>query len=225
MRLYYMTDATCGPLILRDRRLKISTIPELNDPFELLGASIGEQQMRWIMKTLHEHWTQTLGMICFSDNWRSPVMWAHYAERHRGFCFGFDVSDRPELISRIDYVPERLRHALQHAKQLHGINETLLKQILTTKYLDWSYEHEYRLFAELKDRDPDGRYYVDFGPDLVLREIILGARCSLAPESVGAAIENPPQSIEIFTARPAFDSFQMVRNRSVPEMKIAADST
>jgi hypothetical protein len=222
MRLYYMTAEKWGPIILQDRRLKISTIPELNDPFELLGASIGEGEMRWIMKTLYKHWSETLGMICLSDNWHSPVMWAHYGEKHHGFCLGFDVAERPGLISKVDYVPDRLRYALQHTERLRGINEALLVQILTTKYQHWSYEHEYRLFTDLKDRDPDGNYYFDFGPDLVLREVLLGARCKRSPQSVAAEIKNPSQPVEVFKAQPASDSFRIVRDDAVPGIGVAA---
>jgi hypothetical protein len=222
MRLYYLTGQKWGPVILRDRRLKISRLEELNDPFELLGASIGEAQMRWIMETLHEHWAETLGMICLSDNWQSPVMWAHYGQKHHGVCLGFDVSDRPELISKIDYAPDRLRHVLQQSDRLLGVNEALLVQILRTKYQDWSYEHEYRLFTDLRDRDPDGNYYFDFGPDVVLREVILGARCELTSQSVASEIKNSPASVEVFKARPAFDSFRIVRDENVSSVVVTA---
>ena len=103
MLLYYMTTKQWAPVILRDRRLKISTIAELNDPFELLGASVGERKMRRALRILHAHWTRELGMICLTDNWHSPVMWAHYAEKHYGVCLGFDVSERPGLISKVDF--------------------------------------------------------------------------------------------------------------------------
>jgi hypothetical protein len=95
-------------------------------------------------------------------------------------------------------------------------------QILTTKYQDWSYEREYRLFSEIKDRDPDGRYYLDFGPDLILREVIIGARCKLSLQSIASEIKNPPRSVEVFKARPAFDSFRIVRDSAIPGITIDA---
>jgi hypothetical protein len=75
MRPYYMTSADVALIILKERRLKLSLFHELNDPFELLSASIGEKDMRHIVHALQAHWTKTKGVICFSDNWRSPVMW------------------------------------------------------------------------------------------------------------------------------------------------------
>jgi hypothetical protein len=124
MRLYYMTAAKWAPVILREKRLKISTIPELNDPFELLGASIGEKGMRQALEILHAHWARELGMICMTDNWHSPVMWAHYADKHYGICLGFDVSDRPGLISEVDYVPDRLQDRLTLDKSRWGVADS-----------------------------------------------------------------------------------------------------
>lgn len=215
MRLYYMTTQQWAPVILRNGRLKISTIPELNDPFELLGASIGERDMRNAMKILHEHWSRTLGMVCMTDNWSSPVMWAHYAEKHYGVCLGFEVADKPDLISKVDYVPDRLRDLLDRNRPLLGLDEDVIKRILATKYSDWSYEREYRLFAELKDQE-NGLYYLDFSADLVLREVILGARCKLEPKVIAREIRTPAARIEIIKARPAFDSFRVVRQLQVP---------
>jgi Protein of unknown function (DUF2971) len=220
MRLYYMTNQPCALLILKDRRMKISTIPELNDPFELLGASIGEAAMRRAMEILHPHWASTLGMICFTDDWGSPVMWAHYADKHYGLCLGFEVSDTPDEISEVSYVADRLRDLLDSEKPLFGMNEKIIRQILTTKHQDWAYEREFRIFVELKDQDADGRHYFEFGPILVLREVILGSRCRLSPRSVADTIGQSDRPIEIFKARPAFDRFRIVRDRDVEAIKV-----
>jgi hypothetical protein len=42
MRLYYMTSADIGLIILRERRMKLSLYNELNDPFELLSHALGD---------------------------------------------------------------------------------------------------------------------------------------------------------------------------------------
>lgn len=41
------------------------------------------------MRVYHED----CGILCFSKNWNNPVQWAHYADKHKGFCLGFDVPD------------------------------------------------------------------------------------------------------------------------------------
>ena len=30
-------------------------------------------------------------MLCFSEDWKEPVMWAHYGDKHRGICVGFNL--------------------------------------------------------------------------------------------------------------------------------------
>jgi len=51
---------------------------------------------------------------------------------------------------------------------------------MTTKATDWSYKCEYRAIARLTTPDPrTGLYYTDFGPQMQLREVIIGHRCSL----------------------------------------------
>jgi hypothetical protein len=147
-------------------------------------------------------------------------MWAHYAEKHYGLCLGFDVSDSPGVISKVEYVPDRLRDLLDRDKTLLGFDEAVVKKILTTKYSDWSYEREYRVFAELKDKEPNGLYYLDFGPNLVLREVVLGSRCELVPQAIADEIRNPDASVEVVKARPAFDSFRIVRQQRVPVVTI-----
>lgn len=214
-----MTGARWAPVVLRDRRLKISTIPELNDPFELLGASVGERDMRRAMRILHEHWVQTLGMVCMTDSWSNPVMWAHYAEKHCGVCLGFDVTDRPGVITQVEYVPDRLRNLLDQDKPLLGFNETNVQQILSTKYQEWSYEREYRVFAELKDQE-NGLYYPEFSDDIVLREVILGCRCKLDPKAVAQQVKPSEGRVRVIKARPAFDSFKIVRQQRGPVVVI-----
>ncbi|NUX99788.1 hypothetical protein [Paraburkholderia youngii] len=48
--------------------------------------------------------------------------------------------------------------------------------MLLTKFETWRYENEYRVMGELRDQDTDGHYYVDFGKDLMLREVVIGVR-------------------------------------------------
>lgn len=222
MRLYYMTSECWGLVILKERRLKLSTIPELNDPFELLGASIGEKNIRCIMARLHDHWSKDMGMICLTDNWHSPVMWAHYAEKHNGLCLGFDMPDDPSTIFKVDYKPDRLQNMLDIKKGLCGVDQEMIEKLLTTKYQDWSYEREYRLFAELNDKEQNGLYYLPFGKDLILREVILGARCKLSVAEVAEAVVKQQHSVHVIQAEPALNSFAIIQKKTVRSIDIKA---
>ena len=67
MRAYYFTSQEIAmEHVLPERRMKLSLVHEMNDPFELLSAQLTERDVRKLSRTLHAHWTQTKGVICFS---------------------------------------------------------------------------------------------------------------------------------------------------------------
>lgn len=221
MRLYYMTSLDVGLIILRERRLKLSEFKDLNDPFELLAVSLEDKLVRKMAKALREHWSSTIGVICFSDNWKSPVMWAHYGAKHYGVCLGFDVPDDAGLIGKVDYSPTRLAIELDKLNPTEAVTLDFLKALLHTKALEWEYEREYRVMADLSHREgPNNFAFVDFGPNLLLREVILGCRCTASIGAIAKATGRHTKSVQVLRARPAFREFAMVRNRTVTPINV-----
>jgi len=220
MRLYYMTSYEVALIILRERRMRLARFDNLNDPFELLSASMTDPEVRYLIKYLRDHWVRKIGIICMGLHWKSPVMWAHYARNHTGICLGFDVPD--DLAREVRYSSEREQVVLDMAKELRGINSELLQRITTTKYEQWSYEEEWRLFSKLEEKDPvNGEFYLPFGPTMTLREVIVGVRCKAPVGSFRKIIGRPESAIKIIKARPAFDSFTMVQQKNVTPIKIS----
>ncbi len=228
MRLYYMTSADIGQIILRERRMKLSLYSELNDPFELLSHALGDKLMRKAHKALKAHFTKTKGVICFSDNWKSPVMWAHYAQKHYGFCLGFDIPvghPDQEYVYAMNYEPERLRFEFEKEKWTEDVGLSFIRQIMTTKAKAWEYEREWRAMADLKKRDPNGFYYVDFSERMQLREVVLGARNTLSVGKVAKLVKEKgplPASVQVFRARVAHHAFSIVRNKEVAQVIVKA---
>lgn len=220
MRLYHMTSVDVAvDHILPERRMRLGRFDRLNDPFELLGASLNGDDERLIYKKLRKHWEKTLGILCMGKHWESPLMWAHYAKGHTGVCLGFDVPD--DLPKEIIYSPQRLQGLLDPTKPIRGLDEGVLNKVLTTKYAQWSYEEEWRLFSRLDEKDEkDGFYYVPFGPNLVLREIIVGARCAQPVKSFRQLVKPVEKSVKIIKARPAFETFTMVRQHRVSPITV-----
>jgi hypothetical protein len=91
---------------LRDRRLKLSLINELNDPFEFMAIDVGDKRVRRSFAKVKAIQSRTTGLLCFSTKWSNPLLWSHYADRHRGICLGFDVAR--ELVQPVDYAKERI---------------------------------------------------------------------------------------------------------------------
>lgn len=214
MRLYYLTAEQWAKKVIHERRVKISLFDELNDPFELLPHHLPTRDHRKVAKILREHLARQRGVICFSTNWESPVMWAHYGHKHYGMCLGFDVPD--ELAMQINYEPDRLNFDIDLSKYNAGLNADTVKSMLLTKFEAWRYESEYRVMAELKDQDADGHYYADFGETLTLREVVIGVRCETPQLEVASWIGEIGHDVEIRKARLAFKRFKVVEQRMQP---------
>jgi hypothetical protein len=60
-------------------------------------------------------------------------------------------------------------------------------------------------------QDPKtGLYYTDFGPQIQLREVIIGHRCAWNAASTRDLIGKVEMTVRICKARPAFGKFAMV---------------
>jgi hypothetical protein len=219
MRVYYMTSAKWAEVILKERRLKLARFGELNDPFELSLIDNRQRDTRRVVQLMTDHFHKTIGVICFGANWASPVMWAHYGDKHFGVAFGFDVPD--ELLTKIQYTDKKIE--VPFGKQLpkYGLSAALLNKVRMTKATDWSYEREYRVESALRIKDPvTGLYYVDFGPQLTLRDVIVGHRCAWIVHAIRPMLGTVTEPIRICKARPAFGRFEMVENKQIKAVTI-----
>lgn len=218
MRLYYLTSEHWAKVILKERRIKLSTVNELNDPFELLGASIGDKPARRIVQYVNKRLGEKFGMVCMSKTWQSPVMWAHYGDKHRGVCLGFDVAD--DAPKEVQYTPERLTHLLGERPRLSDIDRDALVDLITTKFQDWSYEREWRVFDSLRgdNQDPTSKlHFLSFHDEVFsLREVILGHRCPWTVQAAARTVGKVKKVVSIKKVRPSFQRFEMVRQQRMP---------
>ena len=207
MRVYKFLSAHFGLKSLSERRLKISTLEDLNDPFELLPYSMADRTLRIALRATRDEMARNHGVVCFSANWRDPVVWAHYADKHKGLCLGFVIPD--ERCKRVKYVAKRL--SLR-------VPPTLVdaQAMLFTKYENWKYEEEIRVWTTLNDID-QGLYFADFGENLRLVTVILGARCTVTKKEIVEVLRGPSTDISFVKARAGFREFEIVRDRRGPE--------
>ena len=154
MRLYHFIGPEFGLAAIGLRRLKISRIDRLNDPFELLAGTQSERLTREATRLIRSIIATHLGLICFSRDWRNPVMWGHYAQNHQGLCLGFDIDEA--IAMPVNYVTKRLPfdHYLDPATSKEEIF-ALAARFIATKYSHWRYEKEGRSWASLNPEGPD----------------------------------------------------------------------
>jgi hypothetical protein len=204
MRLYHFLNAKYGLEGIRNRRIKISRIMELNDPFEFLGADISDREFRKALKKTKSDMSKTKGILCFSKTWKNPLLWSHYADKHKGVCLGFDVSN--EIIEKVDYLSERFP-----VPQV--LDDAFMKKILFSKFEHWSYEQEYRAFIELEE-EIDGLFYSDFSDEIKLIRVIVGDQSKVSRAEISDALGSIGDEVEAFKARAGFTKFEVVRQQN-----------
>lgn len=193
------------------RRLKVSRFSKCNDPFELAAFSLKDGAVRkrhqeWLADTDKRH-----GLICFCRNWRSPVLWSHYADNHRGLCLGFDV--RPDNYVDVRYASERLFPDISMENFFQHVGEDQMPDLFATKFIHWSYEEEVRQLISF-ETEPGEICFYPYSDELRLRQIIIGPRSELCVEDIQEAIsEYGDGGVEIFQARLAFRRFEVVRQK------------
>jgi len=142
------------------------------------------------------------GILCFSADWKDPVIWAHYSDKHRGLCLGFDIPD--EKCKRIEYATKRLKLPAKP-------NLVDAEVLLFTKYINWAYEQEIRVWAALNTEE-NGLYFSYSGNKLQLVRVIAGASCSLSEREIMGALE-PQAGVSVIKARAGFKEFEIVKDK------------
>jgi hypothetical protein len=202
MLAYKFLDATFGLKSLSERRLKISTLEDLNDPFELMPFDLRNRANRLAVKRARDQLAAKRGMLCFSATWKDPVLWAHYADKHRGLCIGFEIPDQAAVTRLVEYVPNRLPFPL-------SLGLADIERMLFTKFQNWEYEQEVRIFLALNDRE-NGLYFRSFDNLLNPVVVIAGARCTLPKQTLRTALGVFSRTVKLIKSRAGFRSFEVV---------------
>ena len=222
-RLYHLTTAEFGITDIVLGRLKIARFSDLNDPFELKVRYI--KRYEHIIRGCLDEYNKEIGLLCFSADWINPVLWGHYADKHRGMCLGFDIPEK--LVEMVDYMNERINvpQLTQpgYSSAVMLSDKYLMERLRRTKSDNWKYEEEYRVLVpleeNLKEGDPkeDRRgslYFYPFGDDLRLMEVILGERCTLSLDAVQQLTRRLHPQAVAFRARTARQWFTIVAKDS-----------
>lgn len=211
LRVFHFCSAKNGLSNIELRRVKVSTFDSVNDPFELLCHNLGDAEYRRRMGRFKDSLVKGQGMICFSKSRKSPVQWAHYADRHRGVCLGFDVPD--EYVADVIYTEKRLE--LRAERLFEEGNHSLTEEVLMTKYKHWEYEEEVRAFGDLGVPDKEtGLYFQPFSENLVLKEVAVGFNSEISRSDLSQKLGDLSSGVSCYKVRPSFQSFEMVINQN-----------
>ena len=164
--------------ILESRRLFLSPWKILNDPYEAsfrvenknLGIVDSVQTNPYLLSkktaitdyiTLKDNAADP--RVCaFSTDWKSLLLWAHYADEHKGIAIGFEISsDNDSKI--IDVIYDSKIPLVSNP-----VSQDEMIVALTHKSEEWRYEGEARIVSF--DKTP----YIN----IVIREIVFGSEIS-----------------------------------------------
>lgn len=206
MKLYHFLKEEHGLSAVRDQRLKIARISELNDPFEYFHFDTSNYVTQAVLKERRRKANQKFGLICLSERFDDPVQWAHYGDSHRGMCLGFEVDDA-DLI-RVEYVDSRAS-LVEFRESLDLSLPDFLRQQLSKKFKHWHYEREHRLIVPA--RKSADLIFHPFSESFRLVDVMIGARSKQTFAGIRTLIGRYPQPLSISKMRASSIAFAMER--------------
>ncbi|TPG75907.1 DUF2971 domain-containing protein [Pseudomonas mandelii] len=178
MVLYKYYGFNSGLSALKSSLLGFRTPGYFNDPFELsyLDNAEGSDLKLTHMQTRLKNFRESVVILSLTRTPLNPLMWAHYAEEHKGFVIGYQV-DTPFLKSRdfnlipidggdVMYTNTKTLHALtlENKELLDHLElttmfpgdyreafpelENLARKVFLVKHACWVYEEEVRVVKQ-----------------------------------------------------------------------------
>jgi len=133
-------------------------------------------------KTLYGNWktlqNESFRILSLSKNKTSLLMWAHYAEEHKGFAVGLSQKLSAIKPHKIVFPFRSMIYEKEFTKFELGNpgNVKMAEKVFTTKSEEWAYEKEARIIYLCQPHENDlTKIKLEFAPEAV-KEIIFGAR-------------------------------------------------
>ena len=175
-RLYYhFLSSNHAIHDLERRMIRVSLLDTLNDPFELMPyLRYRKADKRRRIQSTRESFSKRYGLLCFSGDWSEPLLWGHYADKHRGAALGFEVLQGDVI--QVNYSKDPIRQQVELTGDRRN-DERLFSELARIKYHRWEYEDEYRLLVALRDcTEVDGHQFLRFDKRLRVKELMLGCK-------------------------------------------------
>lgn len=167
------------------RELLMSFLTNMVSPIAVEHApAVLEGLTAAISEGLYTGFDKNIGVLSMSEKRDDLLMWAHYAQNHKGLVVGFDgghgyfhqqlsPSDEFRYVRKVHYSKSRPNIKLTRVEDATGI--------FLTKSEDWRYEDEWRMMRPLADASEtkivgDGSIHLFSFPPACVAEVILGYR-------------------------------------------------
>lgn len=213
MRVFHFLAAKYALDVIGKQRLKVSRFDDLNDPFELYAAELSDTRHRAAFRRFKKEMASRFGLLCFSKSWESPLLWSHYGDRHKGVALEFEIED--DRVNEVSYQPDRLLLGIEKKLSAGRLDQTDVDSILKTKFKQWEYEEEVRVFVELKDPpDEEGLHFCELRDGISLVGLVHGPLCQLMEREIANVLPKG-HILRLTKTRLAFKKFAVVQNETV----------
>ncbi len=208
MRLYHYLETKWALDNIRRRRLKLSKIDDMNDPYEWKCVRSDDKPSQLALESTEQYIVEKYSASCFSRSWNNILMWSHYGDKHKGICLSFDVPD--EFTRKVMYVGD-----LEVTGNLDALpteeKKRIIDKLYETKYDGWSYEEEVRVNGRREEMDEEtGKYFVNFSEHLILKEVIAGARFPMTKRPIEDALQGYSENVRIVKACRSTTRFEII---------------
>lgn len=221
MMLYRYLSLEHGFKALQERKLKVGRLFDLNDPYDCFPklTSEGRDLSEAEAHTKLVPYGDKIGLLCFSRKINDPVMWSHYAERHKGLALGFEYPSG-ELIYEVAYQKNRSRLDIKclEAATDDYTRMRILATSFTMKAESWFYEGECRQFIDLKGCRPDGVFYFQTLPEPYLREVVIGSESNVQVSDICMTLKEVNYelgAIHVRKLRRSEQSYEMIPKEEI----------
>lgn len=194
---------------LERKMIRVSLLDTLNDPFELMPyLRYRNRTRRKPYNNVRKAVSKKYGLLCFSQCWDEPLLWGHYADKHKGIALGFEIS-KYEILE-VDYQPKRFELALTNIPELD--EKAFLTTLAKVKYQKWDYEKEYRIWVNLEDCILiDGHHFIQFGDSLKVKEIVLGCKYDNSKKYILELSKR--LNVRVIPSRMEFGGYRIIQDR------------
>ncbi len=163
-----------------------------------------------IKKKTNEVLNRSIGILSLSSEKDNLLMWAHYANSHKGFVVEFDDSHRffNQKVSDNDSLRSLRKVNYSNQRPSRYLSEYNEYDVLLTKSLEWKYENEYRMILPLTDatKNINDEIYLFKYPKEIVRSLYFGVNMnSKNKKKILNLIKNDEElnHIQLFQAFPS----------------------
>jgi hypothetical protein len=109
--------------------------------------NISREDFEILINKVAKKVTHRKGIACFMSNCDNLLMWAHYADSHKGICLKFDVLEDTTFFSPA----KKVNYNKNYPEYDYLTNKNdFVNQMFFTKSEEWIYEGEVRVLKEKK---------------------------------------------------------------------------